>query len=252
MLKKIVGLIFLYSLFEIICFIFHFSFIRTEVIPVFNNDEGDFVMKVFSLLLVVTFLFKSDLLKKQINFSKVPQATNIITVLTILAIYILYEISNTVFFYYNHKISSSQISLLEIINTLLLAPVLEEILYRGLMINYLLPTKQNKRWYVILCFVVISFLFTIMHNDFELYTFIGHMIFSFVLCTVYHYQRNIYLVILFHILFNLFIIIFNSHSFDLTKLTLGREWYLFGSILFFGLALYSLFRLSKSTRQQGG
>jgi len=250
MLKKILWLIFTYTVFEIICFIFHFSFIRTGLISVASNEEGSFIMKVFSLLLVAIFLLKNNLLKKQINFYKIPRAKNIITVLAILAVYIFYEISKTVFFHYNYKLRSSKILPLDTINILLLAPVIEEILYRGLMINYLLPTKQNKRWYIILCFVIISFLFTIMHNDFGLYHFIGHLITSLVLCTFYYYQRNIYLVILFHLLFNLFAIIFNSCLIDLTELPLSREWYLIGLVIFLGLTMYSLFRLSQSNQSQ--
>src|SRR5690606_16136595 len=153
---------------------FHFSFIRTKLIPVTDNDGGGFIMKVFNLFLIIVFLFKSDLLKKQMNFSKKPRATNIIAVLTILATYIIYKASSTVFFYYNLKINPSQIIPLDIINTIMLAPVLEETLYRGIIINYLLPIRNNKIGYILLCFVFTSLLFSLMHNNFEFYYFMDN------------------------------------------------------------------------------
>jgi len=250
MLKKILWLTLVYIVFKIICFIFHFSFIRTGLIPVVDNDKGNFIMKVFNLLLVTIFLFKNNELKKAINFSKAPQKANIATILSVLIIYIFFVVTNTIFFYYNHNISSSPILPLKIINTLILAPVLEEILYRGIMINYLLPTKQNKRWHIVLCFVVVSLLFSLMHNNFEFYHFIHHFIFSLIISALYYYQRNIYTVILFHILFNLFTITFNSYQLDLTQLSLNKEWFLIGSLIFLGLTIYTLFRLAKSYRNQ--
>ncbi len=247
-LKKYFRLTLLYIIFNLVSFCFYLLFIRTEVLPN-SNDESDFIIKLFKLLLLAIFLFKENSLKNMI-FLKIPQKTDIIKMFLTLIIYVLFVITNTIFFYYNHSINPSKIFSLGIINAVLLAPIIEEIIFRGVMINYLLPANQNKKWHIVLCFVFISLLFSLIHNNVEFYHFIHHFIFSFIISILYYYQRNIYTVIFFHILYNLFTITFNSYQLDLTQQSLNKEWYFIGSLIFLGLTIYTLFRLAKSYRNQ--
>jgi len=251
MLKKYLKLSVLFVSFHLLGFLFYFSFISTNL---FFEEKGNetmskFIILLFELCLITIFLFKSDLLKKGISFSKTPMLIDISRMFLVLIIYIFFVVTNTIFFYYKHNVVSSPIFFsLGIINTLILAPIIEETIYRGIMINYLLPTNQNKKWHIILSFVFISLLFSLMHNNFEYYHFTHLLLFSLIISTFYYYQRNIYTVILFHSLFNLFVIMLNGG--DLIKSPLSREWYFISSLIFLGLTIYTLFRLAKSYRNQ--
>lgn len=90
-----------------------------------------------------------------------------------------------------------------VISYLILSPIVEEIIFRGIILNDLLSNFKNK----IVSIIFTSLLFCLIHIDgFEFYNIvriIDAFIFSIIISCFYVKTKNIYYAIIFHFIYNL-------------------------------------------------
>lgn len=155
------------------------------------------------ILIYVIFIPTNHGIKDRINIKKIPikEYFNIIILgigVTILLLF-LSSILTRLFPEYSevsNQLATSRESITQIIITIVLIPIYEEIFYRGIIFGYL-----RKNFNIIIAIVVQSLIFGFMHLNLVqgIYTFILGM----VLALVYMYSESILGNISIHIIFNL-------------------------------------------------
>lgn len=94
-----------------------------------------------------------------------------------------------------------------ILNSLIVAPIGEELFYRLILVNHLLPVSlKNKKIIIYISIAFISLLFALSHLNFEPSNLISHFFFSVFVTTIYFKTRNIWLAIAIHSFYNLTVV----------------------------------------------
>lgn len=212
-------------------------------IEIEDIDKGNFIIKLFGLSIVLLFL------KYQKQKFILPKTSfiNFKHTFIILICFVGFAYLEGVFTFFNRSSEEhNEITLYRILNTVILAPILEEIIYRGFIINYLLPDKNVKYKKIVFCVFFVSIVFALIHGNFEWYHFVYHFLFSVVISILFFYQRSVFMVILFHSFFNLSILFFNVNFISLKEiLQFEKEWYFILSIIFLLLTGFSLVNMIK-------
>lgn len=91
----------------------------------------------------------------------------------------------------------------------IVAPILEELMFRGILLDRL-SLKLSPLWAI----AITSLIFGLLHHD-----YVGNIIFGIVLCLIRLRDRTLFAPILIHMLSNLiaFLLIFSSYFFDLSQ-----------------------------------
>lgn len=88
--------------------------------------------------------------------------------------------------------------LFNVLSSVILAPVVEELLFRGVLFN-----RLNEKMSLILAMLISSLLFGLFHG-----LGVAQFVFGLCMCVVYLKTRNIMVPIIIHIMNNLFAVIF--------------------------------------------
>lgn len=164
---------------------------------ILENKFIEFLVKIALIFFLYRIIFKLSLDKKcSFTFFKVG------VFLKLFLIYYFFNIFFDKILIYNGFIDKPIINNFDFIffsTTVILAPIAEELFYRGFFINYLYDYLKINKFFSI---IIVSFVFALMHFDFSI-NFINHYIFSCVVCLIYLKNKNILSVIFFHICSNM-------------------------------------------------
>lgn len=174
--------------------------------------------------LVLLFIFK--VIKPKNNQRYIYQIEPGLTVLLVITTYFL---GLSVFLFSSHINFSKDYSWSEllpfIVNSVIIAPIFEEIVFRKVVLNRILKTKVGKLGAI----VITSILFTVTHiiymyPIFKGYSLLGVFIFSLLVSDLFIRTNNLKLVILIHGATNLIgfftpKILFYSKNFDVSTKT---------------------------------
>ena len=121
---------------------------------------------------------------------------------------------------------------LQLITIILIAPIAEEVLFRGILFQ-----RLSVKWGVILGTLISSFIFALLHLN-----FIGLFNFGLIMALVYLKTRTLLIPILLHILNNLIAIafelsfsIFGSQATTISPETIQSQWWI--GLVYMGLSL---------------
>ena len=163
-----------------------------------------FVGDLITLILIYVILIPTDYgIKDRINIKKIPlkEYFNIIVLgigVTILLLFLSGILMRLIPGYseVSNQLSTARESIIQLIITIVLIPICEEIFYRGIIFGYL-----RKNFNIVLAILFQSLIFGLMHLNLVqgIYTFI----LGIVLALVYIYTDSILGNITIHIIFNL-------------------------------------------------
>ncbi|MGU8578157.1 CPBP family intramembrane glutamic endopeptidase [Clostridium perfringens] len=163
-----------------------------------------FVGDLITLILIYVILIPTDYgIKDRINIKKIPlkEYFNIIVLgigVTILLLFLSGILMRLIPGYSEvaNQLSTTRESIIQLIITIVLIPIYEEIFYRGIIFGYL-----RKNFNIVLAILFQSLIFGLMHLNLVqgIYTFI----LGIVLALVYIYTDSILGNITIHIIFNL-------------------------------------------------
>lgn len=163
-----------------------------------------FVGDLITLILIYVILIPTDYgIKDRINIKKIPlkEYFNIIVLgigVTILLLFLSGILMRLIPGYseVSNQLSTARESIIQLIITIVLIPIYEEIFYRGIIFGYL-----RKDFNIVLAILFQSLIFGLMHLNLVqgIYTFI----LGIVLALVYIYTDSILGNITIHIIFNL-------------------------------------------------
>ncbi|MGU8520951.1 CPBP family intramembrane glutamic endopeptidase [Clostridium perfringens] len=163
-----------------------------------------FVGDLITLILIYVILIPTDYgIKDRINIKKIPlkEYFNIIVLgigVTILLLFLSGILMRLIPGYseVSNQLSTARESIIQLIITIVLIPIYEEIFYRGIIFGYL-----RKNFNIVLAILFQSLIFGLMHLNLVqgIYTFI----LGIVLALVYIYTDSILGNITIHIIFNL-------------------------------------------------
>lgn len=179
-------------------FISNFDIIKENIYPLV------FVGDLITLILIYVILIPTDYgIKDRINIKKIPlkEYFNIIVLgigVTILLLFLSGILMRLIPGYseVSNQLSTARESIIQLIITIVLIPIYEEIFYRGIIFGYL-----RKNFNIVLAILFQSLIFGLMHLNLVqgIYTFI----LGIVLALVYIYTDSILGNITIHIIFNL-------------------------------------------------
>ena len=186
-----------------------FSFICTLLnIDVIKAMENYFyyIVIVFYVLLMIYF-YKTNRIKDNV----VDINSYYIYVYFVLSVSIFL---NMLFFYFNinKEVSNSVNTILLIISSGLLGPIVEEYLFRKILLNRLLERYSIKK-----AIIVESFIFSLFHTSIN--GFIYAFIIGMLLSMIYVKYKNIKLVILCHMISNIFVLFLSCYNFNILLLS---------------------------------
>ena len=180
--------------------------IFTKNIEIVKNNIYPLVLigDIITLILIALILLPSDYgMKDRINIKRIPikEYFNIIILgigITILLLFLSSILTKLIPSYNEvaNQLATSRGSALQLIITIALIPIYEEIFYRGIIFEYL-----RKNFNIIVAIVVQALVFGVMHLNLVqgIYTFI----LGIVLALIYMYSESILGNITVHIIFNL-------------------------------------------------
>lgn len=180
--------------------------IFTKNIEIVKNNIYPLVLigDIITLILIALIFLPSDYgMKDRINIKRIPikEYFNILILgigITILLLFLSSILTKLIPSYNEvaNQLATSRGSALQLIITIALIPIYEEIFYRGIIFGYL-----RKNFNIIVAIVVQALVFGIMHLNLVqgIYTFI----LGIVLALIYMYSESILGNITVHIIFNL-------------------------------------------------
>ena len=180
--------------------------IFTKNIEIVKNNIYPLVLigDIITLILIALILLPSDYgMKDRINIKRIPikEYFNILILgigITILLLFLSSILTKLIPSYNEvaNQLATSRGSALQLIITIALIPIYEEIFYRGIIFEYL-----RKNFNIIVAIVVQALVFGVMHLNLVqgIYTFI----LGIVLALIYMYSESILGNITVHIIFNL-------------------------------------------------
>ena len=180
--------------------------IFTKNIEIVKNNIYPLVLigDIITLILIALILLPSDYgMKDRINIKRIPikEYFNILILgigITILLLFLSSILTKLIPSYNEvaNQLATSRGSALQLIITIALIPIYEEIFYRGIIFGYL-----RKNFNIIVAIVVQALVFGVMHLNLVqgIYTFI----LGIVLALIYMYSESILGNITVHIIFNL-------------------------------------------------
>ncbi|MDR0505280.1 MAG: CPBP family intramembrane metalloprotease [Dysgonamonadaceae bacterium] len=192
-------------------------FINKDIgIAIFNWSVkfNDYAGHIFTIPILLFFLWKSKIKIRWAKFTDF-NIKKILIIIT-LAIALEFIFHGTIYFFekifnrdYSHSLSNSR-HYLYVIHMLVMAPIIEEILYRRIFLHQFL--KQYPVWVAL---ALSSFLFAIPHipvmYHFEL--FVPYFISGLFLGLIYYKTQSITLCIISHFIMNLMVMIFPFREF---------------------------------------
>lgn len=202
----------IYIVWKLLLFFLYLLVVRYNIdfIKDLNPYLPNVIIDCLSLIVIgLIFIFLS---KKKLNVETHNLKISVKSLLYVL----LAVVSFYNFKVFNNFILGTELSLYEnkstiyIFRSVILAPFNEELLYRFILLNFLLPPNLKiKKTSVFISIIFISLLFSLSHMNFEPSILISHFIFSLFITTIYYKTRNFLLVLLIHSLFNLSIVVFH-------------------------------------------
>ena len=217
--------------------------IFTKNIEIVKNNIYPLVLigDIITLILIALILLPSDYgMKERINIKRIPikEYFNIIILgigITILLLFLSSILTKLIPSYNEvaNQLATSRGSALQLIITIALIPIYEEIFYRGIIFEYL-----RKNFNIIVAIVVQALVFGVMHLNLVqgIYTFI----LGIVLALIYMYSESILGNITVHIIFNLLGILIipklliNFPSMSIVLLIIAIVFIIFSSIKMIG------------------
>lgn len=211
------------------------EFIKSNIYPIVLI--GDIITL---LLIALIFLPTEYRIKDWTNIKKIPikEYFNIVILgigITILLLFLSSILTKLIPSYneVSNQLATSRESVLQLIITIVLIPIYEEIFYRGIIFGYL-----KKEFNIIVSVIVQALVFGFMHLNLVqgIYTFI----FGIVLALVYMYSNSILGNITVHITFNLLGILIipklleNFPNMSVVLLIIGIVFVIFSSIKMIG------------------
>ena len=200
-------ILFVYAIQILLVVVFSFicTLLNIDVIKAMN-DYFYYIVIVFYILLIIYF-YKTNRIKDNV----VQRNVYFIFVYFVLSVSIFL---NMLFFYFNvNKEVSDGVSIfLLIISSGLLGPIVEEYLFRKILLNRLL-----KRYSIKKAIIVESFIFSLFHTSIN--GFIYAFIIGMLLSIVYVKYKNIRLVILCHMISNIFVLFLSCYNFNILLLS---------------------------------
>lgn len=217
--------------------------IFTKNIEIVKNNIYPLVLigDIITLILIALILLPSDYgMKDRINIKRIPikEYFNILILgigITILLLFLSSILTKLIPSYNEvvNQLATSRGSALQLIITIALIPIYEEIFYRGIIFEYL-----RKNFNIIVAIVVQALVFGVMHLNLVqgIYTFI----LGIVLALIYMYSESILGNITVHIIFNLLGILIipklliNFPSMSIVLLIIAIVFIIFSSIKMIG------------------
>lgn len=167
--------------------------------------------KIYIVLLLGVIFIPILYLNYQKYIKEKPQKINYI--LLILLGFILSIIFNTIFYYIDKSLkisnlyNSSSINIENIISTVLIGPIIEEIMFRGIMYNEALKKYSNMK-----AIIIVTVIFSLFH--FNIFQSLYALALGFILIYVYLKNKTIIAPIIVHassnLTTNLYVIIKNN------------------------------------------
>ncbi|HAT4233193.1 TPA: CPBP family intramembrane metalloprotease [Clostridium perfringens] len=213
--------------------------IFTKNIELIKNNIYPLVLigDIITLILIALIFLPTEYrLKDRINIKKIPMKEyfNIFVLgigATILLLFLSGILTKLIPSYKEvaNQLATSRASVLQLIITIVLIPIYEEIFYRGIIFGYL-----RKNFNIIVAIVVQALVFGVMHLNLVqgIYTFI----LGIVLALVYMYSESILGNITVHIIFNLLGILIipklltNFPNISIILLMIGIVFLIFSSV----------------------
>lgn len=217
--------------------------IFTKNIEIVKNNIYPLVLigDIITLILIALIFLPSDYgMKDRINIKRIPikEYFNILILgigITILLLFLSSILTKLIPSYNEvaNQLATSRGSALQLIITIALIPIYEEIFYRGIIFGYL-----RKNFNIIVAIVVQALVFGVMHLNLVqgIYTFI----LGIVLALIYMYSESILGNITVHIIFNLLGILIipklliNFQSMSIVLLIIAIVFIIFSSIKMIG------------------
>lgn len=193
---------------------------------------------VMLIILFLIFLPMKDGLVKRCVFKKIPFKNNIYIIILGIGVVILNSILigvlTNIFPSYkevSNLLAESQNSVYKLLIVVILAPIFEEIFYRGVIFGFL-----RKNFNLVIAIIVQALVFSIMHGNIVqgIYTFIMGSIAAL----IYIHYESLYGSILFHIIYNLFGVVvlpaicarFTGITINIAIIILGMSCIIFSTI----------------------
>jgi membrane protease YdiL (CAAX protease family) len=170
----------------------------------------DFEIVSSIILISFYFLFYRKFIHKHYSLFTKTERKELLFISISFVIYFIFSITLTSVFIKLNLLPPQKeviLPLKNIIIAIILAPIEEELFYRGILINILLNKKNHSKIRVLFSIIVISLLFSLFHMRFDV-QFIQIFIFSIFASIFYLKKRNLILIILFHSTYNL-LVVFN-------------------------------------------
>lgn len=177
---------------------------------------------------------------KKINGSAIGKITLLAISITMFSCSVVYLTASKFESYnkVNESLSSAHGSILAMISVVILMPMFEEILFRGLIFNEL-----RKNVNIVVAIILQALIFAVFHGNIlqGIYTFILGIILSL----LYMWTKSLWANILCHIVYNLFgtiiipILLYFTHSFVYGYMAIG----LIGT----GILLFNMYKKNKNT-----
>ncbi|MCX0386941.1 CPBP family intramembrane metalloprotease [Clostridium perfringens] len=223
----------------------------TRNIEIIKNNIYPLVLigDVITLILIALIFLPTEYrIKDRINIKKIPMKEyfNILVLgigITILLLFLSGILTKLIPSYKEvvNQLATSRASVLQLIITIVLIPIYEEIFYRGIIFGYL-----RKNFNIIMAIVVQALVFGVMHLNLVqgIYTFI----LGIVLALIYMYSESILGNITVHIIFNLLGILIipkllsNILSINIVLLIMAIGFIIFSSIKMIGKYEKSLYK----------
>lgn len=158
---------------------------------IFINHHSYIVGFLNVVILLPVFYKKYKIYKKENNKVKEPIKIILIALLSSL---VLNEIILLIKIFLNVEMNAN-LDIFLLINTIIIGPILEELLFRGIVFNQLLEFNSEKK-----ALIITTVIFAIMHGN--LLTMIYTFIMGYILNILYVKQKNLKVPILFHITIN--------------------------------------------------
>lgn len=207
-LKIIFHIFFLFGIYYIIDFILYFFTLHIYIIPKYrvSKNTTEICIDFISILVTLLITFYLTKIKKlRLIIFEFPEKKKILFYFFLMLVYYLLNmitfilLEKNIFVLHDYSIPS-------IIGKIIVAPISEEFFYRGILLNYVITNFKISKFFNYISIVLISVLFSFEHQNNDFISFLYHFSFSFIMSLVYVREKNLTLVILLHILYNILII----------------------------------------------
>lgn len=181
---------------------------------VINSVDIEIIIKSLSIITLCFFYYNIIIKKKILSKKKSTKITSIIYIFLffiftkslLVILFVNFEILDGVYDYF--------INFKNILLVVIIAPIEEELLYKGLLFNLILPIKKENNFFrIIITISFISFLFASLHLQFNA-NYIIHLLFSLITSIIYLKNRSLIQIIIFHMFSNLLVMLNISSFFN--------------------------------------